>query len=68
MARIFVTRDDERVRVELTVDGATGANVAVCSECAGNLLEDTHEQWSTEDALNAAEIHIMIVHEPERTD
>jgi hypothetical protein len=68
MARTFVTRDDERVRVELVVNPETGANVAVCEECAGNLLEDTHAQWNTEDSLNAAEIHIIVVHEPERID
>lgn len=57
MARIFVTSDDQRVRVEITWMDETGGWFALCKECNESLVAGTHEQFSLEDTVQAAEIH-----------
>lgn len=67
MARLFVTNDNQTARVEITPDdgGADGAWIAICTgHTTGrgldhdNLVHDTHEQWSLEDTIEVASIHV----------
>lgn len=60
MARVIVTRDDLdlRIYVEIVYDPLNGACEAHCSEHAGSLVSDSHEQWNFEDAVEVAKIHV----------
>jgi len=57
MAHIYVTSDDETIRVTITSDDE-GAHSAVCSSCGRELVAGTHEQYSTEDTVETAAIHV----------
>lgn len=66
MARLFVTNDNQTARVEITPDdGNEGAYVAICAGHAtgygvdaNNLVHNTHEQWSLEDTIDVASMHV----------
>ena len=57
MARILVTSDDQRVRAEITWSDEIEGWSALC-ECGEDVVAGTHEQFSLEDTVQAAEIHV----------
>lgn len=58
MARTFVYSDNLAVRVEIGNDEHDGASyTAICAGHPGDLVLDTHEMWSFEDACQVAEQH-----------
>lgn len=56
MARILVTNDDETTRVEVTWSDEIEGFIALC-DCGENVAAGTHEQFSLDDTVQAAEIH-----------
>jgi hypothetical protein len=63
MSRIFVYSDNLSARAEIGQDPDAGEQVYTarcvgCGPTAADLVEDTHERFSLEDAAEAAGLHV----------